>query len=309
MPETGMPETGMPEPGMPEDRTPVGAAASGPALPPITTRFSLGPEITPVQQSFFDTHGFLIFDQVATGEELAMLAEELDAIQARWIEEDRKDVNGIPLFIGEDPDGQHFIQRFCFASTFSERIREFVLDERFEPVRRMVGEDARVGHDEMDGVVVNRYVNTPRSAYPGLGWHTDGLRDLTYFRMPQPMFNVGLHLDRITAADGGLRLIPGSHTQGLWDTCFRKLYFLDHEPDPDEIVVETMPGDLTVHDGRLWHRVASSPKTGWPSLRRSMYVPYQTGPAIRRSERDRTPIYHRIGRILRERKKRRASRD
>ena len=208
-------------------------------LPPITTRFTLGDEITEVQQAFFDTHGFLIFDRVAAEAEVQMIAEELDAIQASWLEEDRKDVNGIPLFIGEDPDGKPFIQRFCFASTFSERIREFVLDPRFEPVRRMVGADARVGHDEMDGVVVNRYVNTPRSAYPGLGWHTDGLRDLTYFRMPQPMFNVGLHLDRITAADGGLRLIPGSHTQGLWDTCFRKLYFLDHQADPAEVVVET----------------------------------------------------------------------
>ncbi len=303
-----MSSTEAPSPSTGATLPPPSGAAPVRALPPLDTRFTLGPEITPVQQAFFDAHGFLVFSEVAAPDEVAMLEAELAEIQRQWIEEGRTEVNGIPLFIGKDPDGQPFIQRFCFSSTFSAGIRDFVLDPRFEPVRRMVGADARVGHDEMDGVVVNRYVNTPGSAYPGLGWHTDGLRDLTYFRMPQPMYNVGLHLDRITAEDGGLRLIPGSHTQGLWDTCFRKLYFLDHQPDPAEIVVETRPGDLTVHDGRLWHRVASSPKTGWPSLRRSMYVPYQTGPAIKRGADDRTPIYHRIGRILRERKKRRQAR-
>ena len=32
-------------------------------------------------------------------------------------------------------------------------------------------------------------------------------------------------------------------------------------------------GDLTVHDGRLWHRVALSPYVGEKSRRRVMYVP------------------------------------
>ena len=44
----------------------------------------------------------------------------------------------------------------------------------------------------------NRYLNVPGSVYPRLGWHTDGLRDLFYGRMPQEMLNIGLHLDRCT---------------------------------------------------------------------------------------------------------------
>lgn len=269
------------------------------ALPPLSHRFQLGTELSAVEQSFLWHHGFLVYDQVATPGEVEMILGELDAIQARWQEEGREWVNGIPVFYGKDPDGQDFIQRFAYASMFSERLREFVLDPRFEPIRRLSGEDARVGHDEKDGVVVNRYVNVPGSAYPKLGWHTDGLRDLFYLRMPQRMLNVGLHFDEITARDGGLRLIPGSHQQGFWDMCFRKLYFLSHGEDPAEIAVETKPGDLTVHDGRLWHRVAQSPDTGWASLRRSMYVPYQTGPHEPKSDASPTPFYHHIGRFLR----------
>ena len=266
---------------------------------PLNVRFTLGQEITPLQAAFFDLHGFLVFGGVARPEELAGIAAELDRVQAAWVAEGRRSVNGIPLFVGKGPEGQPFIQRFTFTSMFSEPLRRFVLDPRFEPVRRMVGADARVGHDEHDGVVVNRYINVPGSVYPKLGWHTDGLRDLAYLRMPQAMFNVGLHFDEISAADGGLRLIPGSHKQGFWAMCFRKLYFLDHRPDPAEIAVETQPGDLTVHDGRLWHRVAPSPHSGWRSLRRSMYVPYQTGPLATKREDSPTPVYHQIGRALR----------
>jgi len=266
---------------------------------PLTARFELQHQITPVQRLFFDRHGYLVFDQVAKKHEAEMILNEIDRIQIAWIDEGRTHVHGIPLFVGRDPDAQPFIQRFTFTSMFSASLREFVLDDRFEPVRQMVGADARVGHDEMDGVVFNRYVKADGSAYPKLGWHTDGLRDIAYFRKPEQMFNVGIHFDRITEADGGLRIIPGSHNQGMWDMCFRKLYFVDHKPDPDEIMVETWPGDLTVHDGRTWHRVQGSSKEGWESLRRSMYVPYQTGPAIKRTDDSPTPIYHRIGQVQR----------
>ena len=269
------------------------------SLPPVTTRFALGEHITDVQKRFLDHYGFLHFERVAKPEELAMLTAELARIQAKWLAETRRFVFGIPLFYGKDPDGQPFLQRFAFTSMFSEPIRQFVRDPRFEPVRALIGADARVGDAEKDGVVVNRYVNVPGSAYPRLGWHTDGLRDIFYGRLPVQMLNIGLHLDDCAAENGGLRLIPGSHTQGFWDTCFRKLYFISHASDPAEIAVETNAGDLTVHDGRLWHRVAQSSRTGWPSLRRSMYVPYLTGPFEPKSDASRTPPYHHLGRLMR----------
>lgn len=266
---------------------------------PLTTRFALGPQITPEQQAFLDEHGFLVFAQVATADELAVIAAELDRVQAAWLAEGRRWVYGIPLSWGRDAEGRPFLQRFAFASMFSSALRAFVRDARFEPVRRLIGEDARIGDDEKDGLVVNRYLNVPGSAYPRLGWHTDGLRDLFYLRLPARQLNVGLHLDACTADNGGLRLIPGTHRQSFWQMCFHKLYFLSHAPDPRELAVETQPGDLTVHDGRLWHRVAVSTRVGPQSLRRSMYVPYLTGPYEPKSDSSPTPLYHHVGRLLR----------
>jgi phytanoyl-CoA hydroxylase len=268
---------------------------------PLTTRFTLGPAITAEQREFLSEHGFLVFDQVARPDEIAMLSEEMERIQAQWLAEKRTRVYGIPLFFGKDHEGKPFLQRLAFTSIFSERIRAFVRDPRFAPILGLIGADARVGDAEKDGVVINRFMNVPGSVYPRLGWHTDGLRDLFYGRMPQEMLNIGLHLDRVTAAEGGLRLIPGSHRQGFWSMCFRKAYFISHAPDPAEVCVETMPGDLTVHDGRLWHRVAQSPHTGLASLRRSMYLPYLTGPYEPKSDESPTPAYHRVAEWLRGR--------
>lgn len=275
----------------------------------IGTRYQLGSEITPEQAAHLETHGFLIFDQVASRDEIQRIASEVDRVQAAWLAEGRTSVFGIPLFVGKGVDGEPFVNRFAFASVFSDVIREFVRDPRFEPIRGLVGQDARVGDAEKDGVVINRYLNIEGSGYPRLGWHTDGLRDLFYGRMPLRMLNIGLHLDDCPADNGGLRLIPGSHNQGFWDMCFRKVYFVSHAPDPREIVIETRAGDLTVHDGRLWHRVAQSSRVGAASLRRSMYVPYLTGPYEPKNESSPMPLYHKLGMLLRFAKRDRVPRD
>ena len=280
------------------------AAAS---LPPLGTRFTLGDEITPEQRAFLDAHGFLLFGGVARASELEEIVAELLRIESEWIAEERRWVNGIPVFYGTR-DGRPYVQRFTFTSLFSDYIRNFVRDARFEPIRRLVAEDARIGDDELDGVVANCFFNAPGSVVPRLGWHTDGLRDLFYFRMPQQMLNVGLHLDECSAENGGLRVIPGSHQQGFAAMYFRKPYFVGHAPDPQEFAIETHPGDLTVHDGRMWHRVARSQRTGAASLRRSMYVPYITGPYQPKHERSRTPSYHHLGRLQRWWRRRRGSR-
>jgi hypothetical protein len=278
---------------------PEASGASAGELPGIHSRFTLGKTITDVQRRFLDRHGFLVFSRVARVDEVQTVAGELDRLEREWIAQDRRSVYGIPLFWGKY-DGKPFLQRFPFTSTFSQPIHDLVRDERFAPIRDLVGTGARIGDREKDGVVVNRYVNVPGSVHPRLGWHTDGLRDLFYLRMPKPMLNIGLHLDECPADNGGLRLIPGSHTQGFLSMCFRKPYFVSHAPDPEEIAIETEPGDLTVHDGRLWHRVAVSTRTGAASLRRSMYVPYLTDPAYEpKGDHSKTPLYHHLGAALR----------
>jgi len=270
---------------------------------PLNTRFELGREITPIQKAFFDRHGFILFAKVATQPELDAIYSAICSIQDRWLAEGRKKVFGIPLFVGKDHLGAPFIQRFAFTSMFSDVIRDFVRDGRFEPVRLLVGENARVGDNEKDGVVFNRNLNVPGTTYKALGWHTDGLRDIFYGRGIKPQLNVGLHFDRCTATTGGLRIIPGTHKQGIVSTLIRKPYFVSNTPDANEIAIETEPGDLTVHDGQAWHRVERSNVVGPESLRRTMYVPYLTDEYQPKHDNSPTPPYHYLGMAMRKAKK------
>jgi phytanoyl-CoA hydroxylase len=232
---------------------------------------------------------------VASLAEVNTILAEVDRVEADLRRTGQRAVHGVPVWFGLDPDGNDFLFRMGFTSVFSPWLAAFVRDDRFDPVRRLIGDDARIGDREKDGVVFNRYVRAEGSLRPDLPWHTDALRDVFYNgRMPGPMLNVGLHFDRIRADDGGLRLLPGTHTQGVASTLFRKIHFVTSRPDPKEIPVETWPGDLTVHDGRMWHRVQGSPRTGWASLRRSMYVPYVCDTWRPKDENSATPLYLRL---------------
>lgn len=262
---------------------------------PLGARFRLGERITPVQHAFLAKHGFLVFGQVATDEEVDTILAEVDRIEADLLARGERKVFGVPVWFGLDPDGHDYLFRMGFTSVHSEYLGTFVRHARFEPIRTLIGADARIGDREKDGVVFNRYVRSEQSLRPNLAWHTDALRDVFYnWKMPGPMLNIGLHFDRIRPADGGLRLVPGTHTQGPLSTLFSKIHFVSDAPDKDELAVETWPGDLTVHDGRMWHRVVASPETGWGSLRRSMYVPYVCDTYQPKSKDSATPLYMRI---------------
>ena len=290
------------------DLDPVAAAAVAADLP-LDTRFRLGIAVTAVQRAFLDRNGYLIYDRVARPDEVEQLLAEADRVQDTLLAEDRRQVFGVPVWMGFDPEGQPFLQRLAFTSVFSDYIGAFVRDPRFEPVRQLVGADARIGDREKDGVVLNRYINGAGSLRPGVGWHTDGLRDVFYnWRMPDPQLNVGLHLHRVRPCDGGLRILPGTHKQGVMSTLFKKAHFVSQRPDPREIAVETWPGDLTVHDGRTWHRVAPNPAVGWDSLRVSMYVPYVTDAYQPKDESTKPMLYHRLFDAAMSAKRRRIAR-
>jgi phytanoyl-CoA hydroxylase len=261
-------------------------------------RFQLGPEITAEQQAHLDTHGFLIFDRVVKPDEIAAVMADLDRVEKTWIAEGRRYVNGIPIFYGKGPRGEPYIQRFPFMTLQSEALRRLVHDARFEPVRRLIGENTRIGDTEKDGAVISRYIRCKGSVYPRLGWHTDGLRDLFYGRMPKRMLNVGIHFDDCAGDMGGLRVLPGTHDQGFADMLFRKPYFVSHGADPAEVAVETRAGDLTIHDGRTWHRVEPSKREGYESVRRVMYVPYLSDAPQPKHERSPTPAYHRLSQLM-----------
>lgn len=257
--------------------------------------FSLTAKLSQEQLDFFDKNGLIIFKNFIPKETVNLFINETQRIEKEWLDAGIEKMNGIPLKFGKDEKDNKVIQRLCFVSQHSSVLHEFLKDSRLQALCEFVQPyEGRIGENEKDGLVLNNYIRTPNSAFSQMGWHTDSPRDLFLGQKIMPMLNVGIHLDTCPFENGGLRVLPGTHKQGMLRLLFGKKYFIDHRSDRREVGLDIEAGDLTVHDGRLWHRVQQSPFYGEKSRRRVMYVPVVTGRYMPKDKNSKTPFYHRL---------------
>jgi len=268
-------------------------------IAPPQLRVSLNDVLTPEQAAFFDKNGYIQLKRFVDPARVRLFLQELARVEEHWIAENVDKINGTPIKYGRDENGRLIVQRFAFASLFSSTLQDFLQDERLQALTQLLQPyEGRIGEEEKDGLVVNHYVRTPESNFSRMGWHTDSPRDLFLGQRIRPMLNVGLHLDDCPQTNGGLRVLPGTHKQHPLLTLFRKRQFVDHRPDPREVGFDIEAGDLTIHNGSLWHRVEQSPYLGAQSRRRVMYIPLITGEYQPKHAGSKTPFYHRLGKLI-----------
>ena len=260
--------------------------------------FDLGEVLSYEQKQFFDEHGFIHFRNFINQDAVNSIISASEEVQKQWINNNVEKINGIPIKYGKDLDGTPIVQRFAFINKFHPVLHELTQDPRFNILLELAGENSRLSINEKDGMVFNHYVNSENSKFTKMGWHTDGLRDIFLGGKLNPMLNVGIHLSNLKPENGGLRIIPGTHRQSLYQLLFRKRYFFDHEEDPNEIAILPKAGDLTIHDGRLWHRVAKSNIVGETSRRRVIYIPIISGKYEPKTESSPTAFYHRFVKLI-----------
>lgn len=182
--------------------------------------------LTEQQIDQFQTFGFLIFRQVFTPQELAIIEGEYE--------------KGLTSAYPDKPfDGsqRHWT---CTMGPQTPLMTSLLEDARFHlPAQQLYGEDVL-------GVMAdaNRYVGHT-------GWHPDHNADPT-----KDCYGVkfAYYLDPVGAQSGALRVVPGSHKYPLHheirDTIKRcKLDILD----VPSYVCDSQPGDVVAFDLRLWH--------------------------------------------------------
>jgi phytanoyl-CoA hydroxylase len=267
-------------------------------MPAIYQKFTLGLTITAEQQDFFNTHGFIHFKNFIEPEAVNEIIKASEQVQQKWLTGKVQKVNGVPVKYGKDLDGADIVQRFAFINQHHPTLQEFTLDPRFQVLLSLAGNGARLGTNEKVGMVFNHYVNGTQSSFTKMGWHTDGLRDIFHGQKLNPMLNVGIHLSSLKPENGGLRILPGTHKQSLYSMLFRKKYFLDNDADKNEVAIIPRAGDLTIHDGRLWHRVAQSSVIGEVSRRRVIYIPIIAGKYEPKHVDSPTAFYQRFASIV-----------
>lgn len=254
-------------------------------------KFTFEGQLTAEQIEFFNENGFIHFENYATQNVVDEIIASTEKVQEQWVNNKIEKVNGVPIKYGKDEKGATIVQRFAFTNQYSEPVQAFASHPNLEALKVLMPEDARIGFKEKDGVVFNHYVNTEGSNFFNMGWHTDSARDIFYGKKVSPMLNIGFYLDDSPESKGGLRVLPGTHKQGLWDLLFRKKYYLNGYADDKEVLVDAKAGDLVIHDGRIWHRVAPSPVVGAASRRRVMYIPMIVGKYQPKTQKSSTPLY------------------
>jgi len=155
-------------------------------------------KLTPEQLEQFDRDGYLFLPSLFTPEEAALLKEEAENIYRLDREEVWREKSGIA--------------RTAFAAhTYNEAHR------RLGSHPRLIGPIQQI----LDGpVYMHQYKINAKAPFDGevWQWHQDYGTWARDDEMPEPRaMNISVFLDEVTAANGPLLFIPGSHKKGVVD--------------------------------------------------------------------------------------------
>jgi len=152
--------------------------------------------LTPEQLEQFDREGYLFLPGLFSPQEAALLKEEAEKIYQMDREEVWREKSGIA--------------RTAFAAhTYNEAHRRLGAHPRLiEPIEQL-----------LDGqVYMHQYKINAKAPFDGevWQWHQDYGTWARDDEMPEPRaMNISVFLDEVTAANGPLLFIPGSHKQGV----------------------------------------------------------------------------------------------
>jgi len=257
-------------------------------------KFQFDGEVSDEQLAFFNENGFIHYENFFNAEQVEKMLTSLDEVQAKWVAEGVEKMNGVPIIYGRDDQGNKIVHRFAFTNLASPYINSIITSPGVKSLVKFLGRKGRVGELEKDGAVVNKYVNASGSKMKQMGWHTDSPREFFYSKKLLPMLNIGIYMSDSRAEQGGLRILPGTHNQNLVKLLFKKPYYISNKPDKNEVRIDAKAGDLTVHHGHIWHRVATAPNAGQVSKRIVMYIPVICGKYQPKDEDSKSPIYFKL---------------
>ena len=194
----------------------------------------------------FEEQGYLFLSNRFSPEEVAVLRRAADEVYALSRQEVWRESNGAP--------------RTAFAAhTYNEAFRRLGAHPRLiEPVMQILG----------GPIYIHQYKVNAKAAFDGAvwQWHQDYGTWRRDDDMPEPRaMNIAVFVDEVTAANGPLLFIPGSHKQGVQQaghdlaTTSYPLWTLDRATvkrlaDEGGLVAPTGPaGSMLMFHGNLVH--------------------------------------------------------
>lgn len=231
---------------------------------------AFGPGDTDSAVDFFERNGFCVLRGALRAAELDELLAKTDEMQDRFGRGDlpARFIPDEPMVMEvDDRKVAHYLSRVTeYAPVIADALRAPSL---VAAITGILGERAWLGDYFGDGIIYQYSRPGRGSAYTRLGWHAD-----LQAQPNSPMFpavTVTVHLDGTSPANGFLRFLPGSHLHGVegMPRGFEKV--------PGEIPYYAEPGDLLLHDYRVWHSAARGTDDGEAGTRRHVRGAWYAG--------------------------------
>ena len=207
----------------------------------------------------------------------------------------REQMNGVPLIFGKRDDGTRYVQRIPFASLQSERPPRVPPGSALPRHPDVAGPGFRIGEDERDGMVVNRFRNEPgrQVQAPRLAHRQPARSLLPREAAPLPQRRLLFH--RLARSRSAACACSRARTTSRSGRCSpARSTSSTTSPIPTSWPSTAEAGDLTIHDGRIWHRTALATAQGDASERCVSYLPLMEGPLKPKHEENATPFYFRL---------------
>jgi len=252
-------------------------------------KFIFNKKNTADYRNYLNKEGFIHFKGFFDNSETELISTQFKAIYELVSENSIERVLGIPVVYSNNSKRYPVRVPFC-----NHLIDDFLKLENFDWMKTihnlMDKSQLRYATSENLGMVCTHY-RIGSGEMSKQGWHTDSMRSWYFTTRKDAFYNVGIHLDKVSLEQGGLRVLAGSHNKSLFYRMFKHGYYFDNSEDKNEIAIETEPGDLTIHNGRIWHRVASIENNQADNERRVIYMNLISGKINERNDDSPPPLY------------------
>ena len=226
--------------------------------------------------SAYDQLGFVILKNAVSSRELDTIEDELKEAQDKLINGQLADRYGTELLDepGATFEGEPFRHYVINCTELSATALSVAKSRLLTTFAKKVfdGRKAWLNDYARFGVVYQDARTDEGSKYSRIGWHADYNSDEGSEAWPGFAFTI--HIDPTSAANGFLRVVPGSHKLdkhkdeiGAWA--------FDHVEG--EVPVFADRGDIILHDYRLWHAAARGTADGLSGRRRHVRGSWYAG--------------------------------
>ena len=208
---------------------------------------------------FLRTTGFLLVKRAFDAVRIAELSAELDRVRAKAVEGE------LTSWWSDDGRGNRYPYRLTYLSDQSPVFAGLYDDPRVVALRELSKEKVVPVPDRIEGIlaVVKEFApGSEMSGYANLDYHNDCGMGGCHITCPCVL--VGIQLDAMHAGSSQLRMLAGT-----WGKAFHPFPDAAAERELPVVVLETEPGDATVHFGCGLH---AGPGPTGPQRRRTIYV-------------------------------------